>query len=114
MKITTKLWIGIGALALLSPLGIIMPEKFKAGNAWGEWGVEEFSRLVGYIPEGLKKYSSLWSAPMPDYAAPGMEHAGLGHLSAVYVVAGILGVALCVGTAFLIGNILIKKRNHRD
>ena len=55
MKIITKLWIGLGVLIILSPLGIILPEHFKAGSAWGEWGADEMQKLVGYIPQGLEK-----------------------------------------------------------
>lgn len=54
MKTATKLWIGIGILILLSPLGLLLPEHFKAGDAWGEWGAGTFKELVGYIPQGLK------------------------------------------------------------
>jgi hypothetical protein len=65
MKVTTKLWIGLGALALLSPIGVILPAKLKAGPAWGEWGAGELKGLVGYVPKGLEKLSSLWNALMP-------------------------------------------------
>jgi len=34
MKITTKLWIGIVILVLLSPLGVISPGHFKASFAY--------------------------------------------------------------------------------
>ena len=37
MKTTTKLWIGLGVLAIASPLGLYLPDTFKAGEAWGEW-----------------------------------------------------------------------------
>ena len=60
MKITTKLWIGVGALIILSPLGLIIPDHFKAGSAWGEWGADKIQKLVGYVPKGLGKLSSLW------------------------------------------------------
>ena len=33
-----RLWIGLLIMALLTPLGIFLPEKFKAEEAWGEWG----------------------------------------------------------------------------
>ena len=58
MKITTKFWIGLGVLAVLSPLGLLLPEHFKAGSAWGEWGIDEIQRLAGYVPVGLEKLSS--------------------------------------------------------
>ena len=109
MKITTKLWIGITVLIILSPLGLILPEHFKAGNAWGEWGAGEMRKLVGYIPKGLVKLSSLWNAPMPDYAFKGWEEKGLSHLSIAYIISAIIGVIIIVIAALIIGKILSKK-----
>ena len=37
MKTTTKLWIVIGILAVLTPIGLVLPAYFKSGPAWGEW-----------------------------------------------------------------------------
>lgn len=109
MKTTTKLWIGIAVLIALSPLGITIPEYFKAGAAWGEWGTEEIKELTGYIPRGLEKLASLWNAPVPDYAFKGWENAGLSKLSVGYIASGAIGVLLVVGCAYLIGKLLSKK-----
>jgi cobalt/nickel transport protein len=48
-----KLLVILAIVALLSPIGIILPEKFKAGDAWGEWSAETIHKLVGFIPERL-------------------------------------------------------------
>lgn len=109
MKITTKLWIGIFVLIILSPLGLILPEHFKAGAAWGEWGVEEMQKLVGYVPKGLEKLSSLWNAPLPDYAFKGWEEKGLSGLSFAYIISAIIGIVIIVIVALLIGKWLAKK-----
>jgi cobalt/nickel transport protein len=111
MKTTTKLWIGLGVLAVLSPIGLYLPDKFKAGTAWGEWGLREMHGLVGYIPKGLEKISSFWKAPMPDYTFKGWENLGPKHLSLAYVVSAIVGIGLCVGLAFVLGKILSKKES---
>ena len=108
MKITTKFWILLGVLILLSPLGLILPDHFKAGSAWGEWGSDEVKELVGYVPAGLKKLGGLWDAPIPDYAIKGWEEKGLSHLSLAYILSGILGAALVVLVVWLMGKILIK------
>jgi hypothetical protein len=112
MKTSGKLWVGLGVLAVLSPLGLYLPQKFKAGSAWGEWSVEEMHGLVGYIPSGLKKLASLWNAPLPDYGFKGWNNLGLRHLSLAYIVSAVLGIALCVGLVFLLGKILSKKESH--
>jgi len=109
MKTTTKLWIGIGVLILFSPLGLILPERFKAGDAWGEWGADAFKELVGYIPKGLEKLSILWSAPIPDYAFKGWEEKGLAGLSFAYIASAIIGILVVACIIFLIGKFLTKK-----
>jgi hypothetical protein len=109
MKTMTKLWIGLGVLAIASPIGLYLPEKLKAGSAWGEWGSDEFKGLIGYIPSGLEKLSSVWNAVMPDYAFKGWEDKGLSHLSFAYIVSAIVGIALVGGGALLLGKLLAKK-----
>lgn len=109
MKIITKLWIGIAILIILSPLGLILPEHFKAGSAWGEWGVDEIQKLVGYVPQGLEKLSSLWNAPIPDYAFKGWEEKGLMHLSFAYIISAVVGIIVTVLVVLLIGRMLAKR-----
>jgi len=108
MKTTTKLWIGLGILILLSPLGLILPEHFKAGDAWGEWGIDSIKELAGYIPQGLKNLSGIWSAPFPDYAFKGWETRGLPHLSLAYIISAVVGIAVIVAIVLFIGKILSK------
>lgn len=109
MKIITKLWIGLGVLIILSPIGIILPDRFKAGSAWGEWGADEMQKLVGYVPQGLKKLSDLWNAPMPDYAFKGWEEKGLQYLNFAYIVSAIVGILIIILVVFGIGKLLAKK-----
>ena len=103
-----KLWIGIGALALLSPLGLILPEKFKAGDAWGEWGTDSIKVMLGYVPSGLERLSELWKAPLPDYG-PGAEGASMVAQSGWYILSGFLGIALAFAAIFVLRKALLKK-----
>ena len=109
MKITTKFLIGLAVLVVLSPLGLLLPAHFKAGGAWGEWGADEMQKLVGYVPKGLAKLSSLWSAPMPDYAFKGWEEKGLSRLSFAYIISAIVGIGIIVLVMIGIGKLLSKK-----
>ena len=109
MKLMTKLWIGVGVLIILSPLGLIIPAHFKAADAWGEWDAGEMQKLVGYVPQGLEKLSNLWKAPMPDYSLKGWEDKGISHLSCAYIISAILGIAIIVLAIFAIGKFLIKE-----
>ena len=103
-----KLWIGIAVLALLSPLGILIPALFGAGGAWGEWGVEEIKKLVGYAPEGMEKLSRTWKAPLPDYAVPGQKQ-GLAHESMGYLLTAVIGIAIAAGLAYGLAWLLGRK-----
>ncbi len=107
IKSQKKLWIGLFILALLSPIGIILPEKFKTGGAWGEWGPEEIEKLLGYVPEGLKKLSELWKAPVPDYNFGG-EGASMTIQVISYVASGLIGI-LAVGLViYLISKLIVR------
>ena len=106
-KFQKRLWIGLLIMTLLTPLGIYLPQKFKAGGAWGEWGREELEKLPGYVPEGLKKLTDLWKAPVPDYNFGG-ENAAFGTQVISYVISGILGVAVVIIVIYLITKFLVK------
>jgi hypothetical protein len=105
MKTITKLWAGLGILILLSPLGLLLPEHFKAQEAWGEWGTDRIKEMVGYIPRGLEKFSGLWQPPIPDY---GQEQGGsvLG-----YMLSALFGIIIVVAIIFLFAKFLSKKDN---
>jgi len=103
-----KLWTGIGVMALLTPIGLILPEKFKAGDAWGEWGTDTMKEMLGFVPKGLERLSGLWNPPMPDYSFGGGNAAPAVQYMA-YIVSGILGIALVWVAALAIKKILLKR-----
>ncbi|MDA8215250.1 MAG: hypothetical protein M0Z70_07335 [Nitrospiraceae bacterium] len=103
-----KLWIGLIIMALLSPIGILLPEKFNAGDAWGEWGADTLEKLLGYVPEGLKRLADIWKAPIADYNLGG-ENAPVSVQVAAYIISGILGIAIVGFVIYIISRLLIKK-----
>ncbi len=102
------LWIGIGVLIILVPLGLIVPELFRSGGAWGEWGTDELKRIVGYIPEGMKDLSHVWKAPVSDYGFAGWDHGIKGYIA--YMVSALAGAAAVVGLTYLFVRILKRPR----
>jgi len=109
MKPTRRLWWGLILLILLSPLGLILPELFKSGPAWGEWSLEEIEKMIGFVPEGLKKWADLWSAPVPEYNFAVWEKKGLLHSSLGYILSGLLGVGMVVLVTLLLGKWMRRK-----
>ena len=100
-----KLWIGLLIMALLTPLGTLLPKKFNAEDAWGEWGTDKLRQLIGYVPEGLKKLAGLWKAPVPDYNFGG-EDATITVQVISYVVSGLLGIAACTLVALMVSRLI--------
>jgi cobalt/nickel transport system permease protein len=102
---TRRLWIVITLVLLLTPLGIL-----AGGKAWGEWSTAEYSqkssrdRIAGAsanqappseAPSGLRRLSSVWTAPAPNYAPQFVKSAEFGYLlSAMFGVGCILAVTL--------------------
>ncbi len=107
---TRKLWLGLAVLALLSPIGLILPEKLKAGAAWGEWSTDEIGKMLGYVPPGMKKLAALGQAPMPDYAFKGGVKAGLGMQSLSYIVSALVGMGVIVAVIMLLGKLATKDK----
>lgn len=108
ITVTKKLWIGLVVLALLAPLGIIVPHVFNAEDAWGEWGTDTLQKVLGYVPEGLKRTADLWRAPVPDYNL-GSEDASLGAQSCSYILSAFIGIVLAAGVIFGVSKALVKK-----
>lgn len=103
-----NLWIGIGILALLSPLGMIIPKLLGAEGAWGEWGLDEIGKIVGYVPAGMKRLAERWKAPLPDYAVPG-QGKGLPSESLGYVLTGVIGIAFTAGAMYILAKLLTRR-----
>ena len=95
-KLVRNLAIGLGLLIILAPLGLL-----AVGETFGEWSNEEIQEKLGFVPAGLEKLSSLWSAPLADYAFPDDE-SQTGAVAA-YILSGILGVVICGGLLYYVG-----------
>ena len=100
MKPTTKLWIVLGVLVLLSPLGLL-----ASGTAWGEWGADEFSDMLGYVPRGLARFGAIWSAPLPDYSIP-----GVGDVPG-YILSAVVGIALVALVTWGLGRLVARRES---
>lgn len=107
-----NLWKIIFIMIILSPLGIILPYLLNAGSAWGEWGPEELKELIGYVPEGLEKLSSLGKPIFPDYNLKIWENGSLLHQSLGYIISGFVGVGIVVLVSYLLGKVFSKRNNE--
>jgi cobalt/nickel transport protein len=103
------LWVILVILAVLTPLGLWLPERLGAGDAWGEWGPEDLRDQVGFLPQQLARLADLWRAPAPDYAPPGWEEKPFAAQSVAYIASALVGIAICAAAIYLLGRWLAKK-----
>lgn len=103
-----KLWIALGVLVLLTPLGLI-----ARGNAWGEWEPEEFKNLVGYVPEKMAESSGLFGAPFSAYAVPGLKGTFFSS-SLGYIFSAVLGVGIIVVIVYGLGKIFLEDKEEKE
>lgn len=103
-----KLWAALIVVALLTPAGIYLPQILKAGTAWGEWGIEEVKRMIGYVPAGMEKEAGRWRAPLHGYAPPAQGERVSPRPGLRYVLSAIAGLAACGGGGYLLARWLAK------
>jgi cobalt/nickel transport system permease protein len=92
---TRLAWAGLGALCLLSPLGLL-----AAGDAWGEWAPEDLKERLGWTPPGIERFAELWQGVFPDYMK---SHGALG-----YILSAVLGATAITLVIWVFGRILAR------
>ena len=103
-----KLWWGVAAMILLSPLGLL-----ANGVAWGEWGLDEMASRIGYIPEGMARFAESWHAFAPDYGFAGMA-GGFWQSSVGYVLAAVVGVVLIAVITYMFGKLAMSNKRELE
>lgn len=106
-KTQKKLWAGLVIMALLSPVGILLPEWLNAGDAWGEWGSKTLEKVLGYLPEGMKQYADFWKAPVPDYQLGG-DNASKTVRIVSYIFSGLFGIVVVALVIYGISRVIVK------
>jgi cobalt/nickel transport system permease protein len=88
------LWVALIIIIILTPLGLL-----ATGTPWGEWGVEEFKTLLGYIPEGMARLGGIWKGLMPEYGLSGTNPV------LAYILSALLGSLVVVTSIYLWGRL---------
>jgi cobalt/nickel transport system permease protein len=102
------LWTALGVLLVLTPLGVL-----AAGTAWGEWAAADFADPHArasiaaasmnaapptQVPSGMARLSSVWTAPIADYAPSFVRNEALG-----YALSAMFGTGLVILAAAALG-----------
>ena len=106
---------GLTALLLATPIGIL-----AVGTAWGEWGSADLAEpaarqaivaasgnhpLPVEVPQGLERLSTVWTAPIPDYAPAFLKSASFG-----YLLSAVFGVGLILFAAIVVEWMIARRR----
>jgi cobalt/nickel transport system permease protein len=109
------LWIAVGLLMVLAPLGLL-----AAGKAWGEWSARDFAdpaarQQIAQVsrnvappnapPSGLQRLSSFWTAPFPDYSPSFVHTPAFG-----YILSAMFGIGIIILLSALVGWLAAKVR----
>ena len=106
-KLQKKILIILLLLCIITPIGILLPAFFNAGDAWGEWSAQTVKDLVGYVPGGLAKYADVWKAPLPGYTV-NSEDTSIVHRSGYYIVSGIIGATAAYAAMLFITRLIVR------
>jgi predicted PurR-regulated permease PerM len=106
-KLQKKILVFLLVLCLLAPVGILLPMFFNAGDAWGEWSARTIREFIGYVPQGLARYSDAWKAPLTDYTINAADKSVV-HQSGFYIISGIIGATLTYIVVLVISKLVIK------
>jgi len=101
-----KLWWGLGALIVFSPLGLL-----ASGTAWGEWGLDEMEEKLGFIPQGMSRLSASWRALVPDYGIPGLDQTFF-QSAAGYIISALAGLAIILAITYIFSYMQKKTREN--
>jgi cobalt/nickel transport protein len=111
MKPYKKYLIFLGILAILSPIGILLPDYFKAGDSWGEWSVKTVQKDTGLELPGMKKDDTLYKAPIKDYKLGKEKDGSLSKLSLDYIFSAFAGVVIILLVTFVFTKLMSGKKN---
>ncbi len=93
----------MAVIILLTPLGLI-----AEGTAWGEWGADDLTKTLGYVPEGIDKAGEWWHAFFQDYSIPQLGE--IAHSDQIgYMFSAILGSMAIYGIMVILGKVLAQK-----
>ncbi|MBI3267487.1 MAG: cobalt transporter CbiM [Planctomycetes bacterium] len=108
-------WLAVTALALLTPLGLLLPALTGAGGAFGEASPADLRNpavagpsAVASVPPGMERLHGKWTGPLPNYGLPNQAVAASWFgKSAAYVLAAFVGIAAVALVVFVLGRRLL-------
>lgn len=88
-------------LAILTPIGLLTQNP-----AFGEWTQEEIKKMLGFVPEGLKKYAEVYRFDLfDDYSVKFISNPYIG-----YVLSALIGMAVIFAIFFLLKYLMTERK----
>jgi prepilin signal peptidase PulO-like enzyme (type II secretory pathway) len=97
----------IGIMIMFTPLGML-----SEGTAWGEWGTDELTGTLGYVPQGIEQAEAGWKAFLPDYSVPMLGEIANAEVFG-YILSALVGTALIYTIMLVFGKVLASNNKQR-
>ncbi|ADQ46640.1 hypothetical protein Calkro_1794 [Caldicellulosiruptor kronotskyensis 2002] len=89
------------ALAILTPLGLLTQNP-----AFGEWTEEEIKKMLGFVPEGLKRYAEVYKFDLFDgYSVKFIHNQYIG-----YILSALIGIAVIFAIFLLLKHLMTERK----
>ncbi|PBC87385.1 cobalt/nickel transport protein [Caldicellulosiruptor bescii] len=89
------------ALAILTPLGLLTQNP-----AFGEWTEEEIKKMLGFVPEGLKRYAEVYKFDLFDgYSVKFISNQYIG-----YILSALIGIGVIFVIFFLLKHLMTERK----
>ncbi len=95
-----KVYILIGVFLLLIPLGLLTESP-----AWGEWELDFYEKVLGFVPEGMKHFEGIKTL-IPDYSIKGINPV------ISYYISAFVGIGIIFGFFYIL-KILTGRSSER-
>lgn len=96
-----KVFIALLALAFLTPIGLLTQNP-----TFGEWSQEEIKKLLGFVPEGIKKYADIYKFDLFDgYTVKFVHNDYIG-----YILSAIIGVVVIFALFYILKFVMAERK----
>ncbi|WP_039764215.1 MULTISPECIES: PDGLE domain-containing protein [Caldicellulosiruptor] len=96
-----KIFIILLALAFLTPIGLLTQNP-----TFGEWTQEEIKKMLGFVPEGIKKYADIYKFDLFDgYTVKFIHNDYIG-----YILSAVIGIVVIFALFYILKFVMAERK----
>ncbi|AZT89924.1 hypothetical protein ELD05_04235 [Caldicellulosiruptor changbaiensis] len=96
-----RIFIVLLTLAFLTPIGLLTQNP-----TFGEWSQEEIKKMLGFVPEGIKKYADIYKFDLFDgYTVKFINNDYIG-----YILSAIIGIVVIFALFYILKFVMAERK----